>query len=110
MSASTSIASSGSDNSETPTRTLTLAGGRVVTFRESDIPDPPAVSYASRMDDLLSEWDDKSPHWGGSSSLTINGVPVPVIYWPTVYKYWKHSQWKGVKKQWFDWKVSTSIY
>ncbi|KAJ7892544.1 hypothetical protein B0H14DRAFT_2686793 [Mycena olivaceomarginata] len=104
MSVSTSVPSSASNN-ETPTRTLALAGGRFITFRESDIPDPPAVSYASRMADLLLEWDDNWPNWRGTSSLTINGVPVPVIYWPTIYKYWKSNQWKGVKKHWFDWKI-----
>jgi hypothetical protein len=108
MSVSTSIPSSASDN-ETRTQTLALAGGNFITFRESDIPDPPAVSYASRMEDLLVEWDDNWPNWRGTSSLKINGVPVPVIYWPTVYKYWKSNQWKGVKKHWFDWKVSTLI-
>jgi hypothetical protein len=39
---------SGSDG-EAPTRTLELAGGIFVTFCESDIPDPPAVSYARNI-------------------------------------------------------------
>lgn len=96
------------DNSdgETRTRTLQMAGTKSVTFCESDIPDPPAVSYAKSVEDLLDVWSDQSPRWSGTSPLRINEVPIPLVYWPDVYKYWKGSQWKGVKKTWFDWKVS----
>ncbi|KAJ7795521.1 hypothetical protein B0H14DRAFT_2620872 [Mycena olivaceomarginata] len=51
---------SGSDG-EAPTRTLELAGGIFVTFCESDIPDPPAVSYARNIEDLLGVWNDRFP-------------------------------------------------
>lgn len=90
------------------TRTLHMASGKLITYRECDIPDPPAVSYAKAIEDLLHVWDDNSPKWTGTSPLKINDVPIPLIYWPTVYKYWKGSQWKGVKKTWFDWKVRIS--
>ncbi|KAK6966936.1 hypothetical protein R3P38DRAFT_3380836 [Favolaschia claudopus] len=87
------------------TRTLQLAGGRLFTFGESDVPDPPAISFAHRgVESLASEWDDNSPNWAGRSSLVINGVPIAVKYWPLVYKYWKTTQWDGTKKNWFDWK------
>jgi hypothetical protein len=95
-----------SNDGEAPTRTLKLAGGKIITFCASQIPDPPAVSYAKSVEDLLLSWDDKSAHWNGTSPLKINDVPIPIIYWPTVYKYWKGTQWQGVKKSWFDWKVS----
>ncbi|KAK7012769.1 hypothetical protein R3P38DRAFT_2641348 [Favolaschia claudopus] len=91
------------------TRTLRLAGGRLLTFSESDVPDPPAISFAIRgVESLASEWDDSSPNWAGRSSLVINGVPVAVKYWPSVYKYWKTSQWDGTKKNWFDWKAPSA--
>ncbi|KAJ7434194.1 hypothetical protein B0H11DRAFT_1888466 [Mycena galericulata] len=82
-----------------------MGRGNFITFRECDIPDPPAVSYAKSIEALLRVWDDNSPDWDGTSPLKINEVPVPLIYWPTVYKYWKGTQWKGVKKIWFDWKI-----
>ncbi|KAJ7490773.1 hypothetical protein FB451DRAFT_1023540 [Mycena latifolia] len=85
-------------NDEAPTRTLKMAGGKIITFCEPDIPDPPAISFAKDIEDLLQVWDDNSPHWNGTSPLKINAVPVPLIYWPTVYKYWRATQWKGVKK------------
>ncbi|KAJ7601746.1 hypothetical protein B0H17DRAFT_1122912, partial [Mycena rosella] len=91
------VTKSMSGNDEAPTRTLKMASGKVVTFRESAIPDPPA--------DLLLVWDDNSPQWRGVSPLKINDIPIPIVYWPTVYKYWKGTQWKGVKKVWFDWKI-----
>ncbi|KAK7015319.1 hypothetical protein R3P38DRAFT_2786832 [Favolaschia claudopus] len=73
---------------------------------EEDVPDPPAISYAHRgVNSLLVEWDDNSPRWPGTSSLTIKGVPIAVKYWSRVYKYWKSSQWQGVKKNSFDWKT-----
>ncbi|KAF8169566.1 hypothetical protein K438DRAFT_1855192 [Mycena galopus ATCC 62051] len=90
---------------QSTTRTLTLASGKLFTFRESDVPDPPAVSYASCLETLLSEWDDNSLHWPGTSPLKINNTPVAIVHWPAVYKYWKVNQWKGIKKHWFDWKI-----
>ncbi|KAK6989000.1 hypothetical protein R3P38DRAFT_2803944 [Favolaschia claudopus] len=88
------------------TRTLRLAGEVVLTFSEEDVPDPPAISYAHRgVNSLLADWDDDSTRWPGTSPLTIKGVPIAVKYWSRVYKYWKSSQWQGVKKNWFDWKV-----
>lgn len=83
-----------------------MAGGKFITFRESDIPDPPAISYAKSLEDLLLVWTDNSTRWNGTSPLKINDVPIPIVYWPIVYKYWRGTQWQGVKKVWFDWKVS----
>ncbi|KAJ6471051.1 hypothetical protein C8R45DRAFT_1015359 [Mycena sanguinolenta] len=70
-------------NENSPTRTLQLANGR----------------------HLLGVWTDKSPDWNGKSPLKVKGVPVPLVYWPLVYKYWKGNQWKGAKKSWFQWKI-----
>lgn len=95
----------GSDAVPLPTRILQLADGKSVAFHESDIPDPPAISYAKNIEDLLGVWNDNSPQWNGTSPLKIRNVPIPLIHYPLVYKYWKGSQWKGVKKVWFEWKV-----
>ncbi|KAJ6452715.1 hypothetical protein C8R47DRAFT_263328 [Mycena vitilis] len=94
-----------STDEEAPTRTLKLAGGNFIAFRESEVPDPPATSYSKRVGDLLSEWDDNSVHWKTSSPLKINGSPIALVYWPSVYKYWKGAQWRGIKKVWFEWKI-----
>ncbi|KAF8209788.1 hypothetical protein K438DRAFT_1665923 [Mycena galopus ATCC 62051] len=94
------------DGHETPSiRTLRLAGSKFVTFGESDIPDPPAVSYAKNFEDLLGVWNDKFPQWTGTSPLMIKNIPIPLVYYPLVYKYWKGTQWHGVKKVWFQWKI-----
>ncbi|KAJ7791826.1 hypothetical protein B0H14DRAFT_2933931 [Mycena olivaceomarginata] len=102
---SSDITGHSDDDENAPTRTLKLAGGKFITFTETEVPDPPAKSYANCIQDLLSEWDNNIPHWKGNSPLEINGVPVALVYWPIVYRYWKGSQWRGVKKIWFDWKV-----
>ncbi|KAF8217325.1 hypothetical protein K438DRAFT_1954176 [Mycena galopus ATCC 62051] len=31
--------------------------------------------------------------------------PIPLVHYPLVYKYWKGTQWHGVKKVWFQWKI-----
>ncbi|KAJ7793534.1 hypothetical protein B0H14DRAFT_2533425 [Mycena olivaceomarginata] len=93
------------DDADVRIRTLKLAAGKYITFSEADVPDPPATSYARHIEDLLSDWDDNLPRWKGNSPLKINGVPIALIYWPTVFKYWKGTQWKGVKKTWFEWKI-----
>ncbi|KAJ7791080.1 hypothetical protein B0H14DRAFT_3161085 [Mycena olivaceomarginata] len=102
---SPSSVDAGSNAAPLPTRILQLAGGKSVTFDESDIPDPPAVSYAKNIEDLLGVWNDNSPQWNGTSPLKIQNVPIPLVHYPLVYKYWKGSQWKGVKKVWFEWKI-----
>ncbi|KAJ7331072.1 hypothetical protein DFH08DRAFT_966812 [Mycena albidolilacea] len=92
-------------NNTASTRTLLLAGGKSVTFRECDIPDPPAVSYTKNFEDLLGVWNDKFPQWTGTSPLVIKNVPIPLVNYPSVYKYWKGTQWHGIKKVWFQWKI-----
>ncbi|KAJ7765927.1 hypothetical protein DFH07DRAFT_737501 [Mycena maculata] len=72
-----------------------MAGGKLLTFRECDIPDPPAVSYAKSIENLLLVWDDNSLDWDNTSPLKINGIPIPLTYWPTVYKYWKRNSMEG---------------
>ncbi|KIY53819.1 hypothetical protein FISHEDRAFT_32601 [Fistulina hepatica ATCC 64428] len=42
-------------------------------------------------------WDMTPPHWDSSSPLKIFGHPIPMIYWPDVYRYWKGPQWQGFK-------------
>ncbi|KAJ7886114.1 hypothetical protein B0H14DRAFT_3127900 [Mycena olivaceomarginata] len=93
----------GSDG-EALTRTLPLKGGIFVTFCESDIPNSPVVGDAKNFEDLLGVWNDRFPQRSGNSPLKIIDVPIPLIYWPSVYKYWKGNQWKGVKKLWSQWK------
>ncbi|KAJ7847633.1 hypothetical protein B0H14DRAFT_3138490 [Mycena olivaceomarginata] len=76
-------------NNTASTRTLLLAGG----------------NYAKNFEDLLGVWNDKFPQWTGTSPLMIKNVPIPLVNYPSVYKYWKGTQWHGVKKVWFQWKI-----
>jgi hypothetical protein len=98
-----------------PTRTITLAGGICVVFTENDVPRPPSASFARDVKKdfptLNGMWDDHTDHWAGVSFLNIRGQPIPLVYWKAVYSAkqgsgWKPGEWKLVKGNYFDWKVS----
>ena len=99
-----------------PTRSITLAGGIHIAFTENDVPRPPSVSFARDIKKdlpvLNGMWDD-TEHWAGFSFLNIHGHPIPIIYWKAVYSAkqgsgWKSGEWKLIKSNYFDWKVSAS--
>ena len=87
----------------TKTRSLTLHGGRVLEFSDTDVKSPPAVSFATELPLLNAMWDDESPRWCERSYLVIKGVPIPVKYWKDVYS--RTGQWKTIKGNWSQWKV-----
>ena len=86
-------------------RHLKLGDKTVVSFTVDSIPDPVAVSFVHNIPRLNSMWDDTSHHWGQESVLTIKGHPIPIVYWPDIYRYGKTRQWKGTKSSWADWRV-----
>ncbi|KAK6997290.1 hypothetical protein R3P38DRAFT_2798798 [Favolaschia claudopus] len=48
--------------------------------------------------------------WNGTTTLLVGLERLRLLssavkYWSRVYKYWKSSQWQGVKKNSFDWKT-----
>ena len=98
-----------------PTRSITLAGGFHIAFTEGDVPRPPSVSFARDVKKdflkLNGMWDDRTEHWAGVSFLNIQGHPIPIVYWKAVYSgkqgnSWKPGEWKLIKGNYFDWKVS----
>lgn len=101
-----------------PTRTITLAGGVCIVFTENDVPRLPSVSFARDIKKdfptLNGMWDDHTEHWAGVSFLNIQGHPIPLVYWKEVYSSkqgnsWKPGEWKLIKANYFDWKVSISF-
>jgi hypothetical protein len=97
------------------TRSITLAGGVRIVFTEDDVPRPPSVSFGRDVKKdfptLNGMWDDHTEHWAGVSFLNIRGHPIPIVYWKTVYSAkqgngWKPGEWKLIKSNYFDWKVS----
>jgi len=57
-------------------------------------------------------WDDTSVHWNGHSALFIQNHAIAITHWKQVYtskngKGWKPGQWKILKGQYFEWRVST---
>jgi len=89
-----------------------------VVFTEDDVPRPPSVSFARDVKKdfpvLDGMWDDHAEHWAGFSFLEIHGHPILLVYWKAVYTTkqgngWKPGEWKIIKSNYFDWKVSTLI-
>ena len=102
-----------------PTRSITLAGGVRIDFTADDVPRPPSISFARDVEKdfptLNGMWDDCTEHWAGNSFLHIHGHPIPLVYWKAVYSSkqgngWKPGEWKLIKSNYFDWKVSFSFY
>lgn len=109
-----------STNLGTIRRSITLANGTAVEFTSDQVPPPPAVTFV-RPSDILTlngMWDDTTPHWSGESALTINGTPIPIIYWKQIYSSrargagpsWKPGQWKALKTHVFNWRVSPVFF
>lgn len=88
------------------TRSFKLLNSSVFTFTQSQVPDPPAISFATDIPRLNAMWDDNPNHWRGESVPVIEGFPIPLVYWPEIYRYGKKNQWKGTKGKWFEWKAS----
>ena len=80
----------------------------IITYSTNDIPDPPTLSFVCDLAKLDQLWDDKLPQWDNSSPLRIQGLSIAIIYWPQVYWYQGTRQWRGIKQQWFEWKVHSN--
>jgi hypothetical protein len=83
---------------------LDLADGQL-RYLPTEIPDPPALSFAHDLARLDRLWDDRSPQWDNTSPLYIQGKSIALVHWPTVYRHRGTKQWRGIKQRWFEWKV-----
>ncbi|KAJ7625717.1 hypothetical protein FB45DRAFT_1005058 [Roridomyces roridus] len=86
-------------------RSVLLADGREVGCLTSNLPDPPLFSIADDPERILDIWDDRLPTWKGMSPLSIDGIPIPLVYWGKLYKHSKNLKWHGTRGSWFQWKV-----
>ncbi|KAG2141618.1 hypothetical protein BD769DRAFT_1349586, partial [Suillus cothurnatus] len=91
-------------------RLLQLGDGTILQVDASEIPDPPAISFAHDIPRLNDMWDDHTEHWKGLSVIVIRGHPIAVEYWPLLYRYGKQQQWQGTKNKWNDWRVIVERY
>jgi hypothetical protein len=107
MSASLIPAASVPVGSEAGERLRSLViGEKVISFYASEVPDPPAISFATNLARLNSLWDEAyakpSEH---PPVLFIKGEGIPIVYWPDVFKYTGGRKWEGIKHEYFTWKV-----
>jgi hypothetical protein len=90
-----------------PQAFLKLGNGKLLRFSRKSVCDPPAISFAKDIPKLMRMWDDSSEAWSPSEAvLHIQGEPIALKHWPDVYRYGKHGQWAGTKKNWAQWRVS----
>ncbi|KAH8981836.1 hypothetical protein EDB86DRAFT_2834703 [Lactarius hatsudake] len=89
---------------------LKLGNSRSLCFEKQSVPDLPLVSFARDLPRLMRTWDDSSPKWTPSEAvLRIQGEPIALKHWPTVYRYGKSGQWACTKKNWAHWRdIATS--
>ncbi|KAF8257363.1 hypothetical protein EI94DRAFT_1818093 [Lactarius quietus] len=60
---------------------------------------------------LLKMWDDSSVDWDPIQAvLHIQGEPIALKYWKSVYCYGKAGQWAGTKKLWYQWQDITTSW
>ncbi|KAJ3765760.1 hypothetical protein FB446DRAFT_794736 [Lentinula raphanica] len=88
---------------------LVIGHGQVVTYRYSNVRQPPQISFAGKIPRLSRVWDDEHPSWDpvdcANNLLEINGVAIALRYWPDVYRGRKGSTtWSWLKKGWNEWK------
>ncbi|KAF8177439.1 hypothetical protein BJ912DRAFT_1131504 [Pholiota molesta] len=91
-------------------RSITLADGFVLSFTESDVPNPPVPSFSRNLEHLNQMWDYDPAYWKGNSYIVIKGHPIPIIYWRAIYtskggKKWKARQWESLKAKVFNFRV-----
>ncbi|KAI9446966.1 hypothetical protein BJY52DRAFT_1127783 [Lactarius psammicola] len=93
-----------------PQEYLKLGNGTMLCFSKQSIPDPPSVSFAKDLPQLMRTWDDSLPEWSPLEAvLRVQGEPIALKHWPVLYRYGKPGQWAGTKKTWAHWRdIATS--
>jgi len=93
-----------------PLESLRLGNGRTLCFSKQSVPDPPGISFAKEIPRLVKMWDDSSVDWDPAQAvLHIQGEPIALKHWKSVYRYGKAGQWAGAKKLWYQWQdIATS--
>ena len=83
---------------------LDVAGLSIIV-QSADIPEPPLLRLRGSIAAINAIWDDNPETWNESSPLRINGVSIPLVFWPDLYRYRSSERWSRVKQRWSDFKV-----
>ncbi|KAJ4486413.1 hypothetical protein C8R41DRAFT_921285 [Lentinula lateritia] len=93
---------------------ITIGFGKIVRFKESELSEPPSITFATNISRLDRVWDDERPNWDpedcGKRLLSINGIPIALRYWRGVFSGKKSSVWASLKKIWSEWKYVAERY
>ncbi|KAG7085515.1 hypothetical protein E1B28_003075 [Marasmius oreades] len=97
-------------NSKAETLThLNLQDGTTLSFRQSDVPDPRNLTFATDIDLLGILWTESNPKFREDlCEVKINGHGIALEHWPTVFKKTTRGgedrHWEGLKKIWDKWR------
>ncbi|KAL1750485.1 hypothetical protein FB107DRAFT_279580, partial [Schizophyllum commune] len=73
-----------------------------LTIHESELPPLPA-GVGSDIARIASTWA-YDEHWRGESALQLHGHPVPMQYWPSIFKYWRRGNRDTIKSDFVKWR------
>jgi len=68
----------------------------------NDIPDPPPITYAIDLKEIINDWISLNC----KATLVINGTRIPLVHWIFVYRYNRSKVWNEIKSKWRTWRVS----
>lgn len=97
-----------SNDNDIKTFTIIIGNSKHLTFKYTDILDPPQLTFANNIPRLDRLWDDEGPNWDPvdcSKVSIISGTTVALRYWPDIYKYKDDKRWQVAKAPWTEWKV-----
>ncbi|KAL0564049.1 hypothetical protein V5O48_018008 [Marasmius crinis-equi] len=100
---------------------LTLYDGTTLSFRRSDVPPPPNLSFSDNIDLLARMWTDSHARFREEECpLKIQGRGIALKYWIDVYKRKERkgpdgkpiqdTRWKGTRGKWNKWKYIAERY
>ncbi|KAJ3712062.1 hypothetical protein C8R42DRAFT_331328 [Lentinula raphanica] len=94
---------------------LIIGHGQIITYRYSELRQPPQISFVGKIPRLSRVWDDEHSSWDpvdcGNNLLEINGTAIALRYWPEVYRGRKGSTtWSWLKKLWNEWRYVAERY
>jgi hypothetical protein len=74
--------------------------GQTVRYSSDTLPDPPVLSYRTK-----DELEQLVRDWTSGSSITVDGVGIPLYLWARLYKRTRPKVWTRVKDQWVKFKL-----
>jgi hypothetical protein len=85
--------------------TLKKVPGYSFAVYPRDIPDPPPISYASNMTDLVEDWNSVT----SPAVVVVSATPIRLAHWLYIYRHIRPEVWNEIKGKWRIWRVSSVV-